>query len=50
VIVGLTRYANKGHIARRSWKRRHFRRAEVVEAMEKDSKIGLESLRVDGEW
>jgi glycerol kinase len=48
VIVGLTRYANKGHIARAVLEATAFQTREVVEAMEKDSKIGLESLRVDG--
>jgi len=48
VITGLTRYANKGHIARAVLEATAFQTREVVEAMEKDSKIGLESLRVDG--
>jgi glycerol kinase len=48
VIVGLTRYANKGHIARAALEATAFQTQEVVEAMEKDSKIGLENLRVDG--
>jgi glycerol kinase len=48
VIAGLTRYANKGHIARAALEATAFQTREVVEAMEKDSKIGLESLRVDG--
>ena len=48
VIAGLTRYANKGHIARAVLEATAFQTREVVEAMEKDSKIGLESLRVDG--
>jgi glycerol kinase len=48
VIAGLTRYANKGHIARAVLEATAFQTRDVVEAMEKDSKIGLESLRVDG--
>jgi glycerol kinase len=48
VIAGLTRYANRGHIARAVLEATAFQTREVVEAMEKDSKIGLESLRVDG--
>src|SRR5712671_6039889 len=48
VIAGLTRCANKGHIARTVLEATAFQTREVVEAMEKDSKIGLESLRVDG--
>jgi glycerol kinase len=48
VIAGLTRYANKGHIARAVLEATAFQTREIVEAMEKDSQIGLESLRVDG--
>jgi glycerol kinase len=48
VIAGLTRYANKGHLARAVLEATAFQTREVVEAMEKDSKICLESLRVDG--
>src|SRR5712691_3270427 len=48
VIVGLTRYANKGHLARAALEATAFQTREVVEAMEKDSQIGLKSLRVDG--
>jgi glycerol kinase len=48
VIAGLTRYANKGHIARAVLEATAYQTREVVEAMEKDSQIGLESLRVDG--
>ncbi len=48
VMAGLTRYANKGHIARAVLEATAFQTREVVEAMEKDSRIGLASLRVDG--
>jgi glycerol kinase len=48
VIAGLTRYANKGHIARAALEATAFQTREVVEAMEKDSQIALASLRVDG--
>jgi glycerol kinase len=48
VIAGLTRYANKGHIARAVLEATAFQTREVVEAMEKDSQIELQSLRVDG--
>jgi glycerol kinase len=48
VIAGLTRYANKGHLARAVLEATAFQTREVVEAMEKDSQIALESLRVDG--
>lgn len=48
VVAGLTRYANKGHLARAVLEATAFQTREVVEAMEKDSHIKLASLRVDG--
>lgn len=48
VIAGLTRFADKGHIARAVLEASAFQTREVIEAMEKDSQIPLESLRVDG--
>jgi glycerol kinase len=48
VIAGLTRFANKGHIARAVLEASAFQTREVIEAMEKDSHIALASLRVDG--
>lgn len=47
-LVGLTRYANKGHIARAALEATAFQTREVVEAMEADCGIALESLRTDG--
>jgi len=48
VIAGLTRFANKGHLARAVLEATAFQTREVVEAMEKDSGIALDVLRVDG--
>jgi glycerol kinase len=48
VIAGLTRFANKGHFARAVLEATVFQTREVVEAMEKDSGITLDVLRVDG--
>jgi glycerol kinase len=48
VIAGLTRYANKGHLARAVLEATAFQTREVVEAMEKDSGVQLDVLRVDG--
>jgi glycerol kinase len=48
VITGLTRYANKGHIARAVLEATAFQTRDVVEAMEKDSNIKLDVLRTDG--
>lgn len=48
VITGLTRYANKGHLARAVLEATAFQTREVLEAMERDSGIALGSLRTDG--
>jgi glycerol kinase len=48
VIAGLTRYANKGHLARAVLEATAYQTREVVEAMEEDSGISLANLRVDG--
>jgi glycerol kinase len=48
VITGLTRYVNKGHIARAVLEATAFQVCEVVDAMEKDSGIELANLRTDG--
>jgi len=48
VIAGLTRYANKGHLARAVLEATAYQTRDVVEAMEKDAKISLSCLRVDG--
>jgi glycerol kinase len=48
IIVGLTGYANKGHLARAVLEATAFQTREVVEAMEKDSNIRLAVLRADG--
>lgn len=48
VIVGLTRYINKGHIARAALEAAAFQTREVLEAMKKDSGVRLIELKVDG--
>jgi glycerol kinase len=48
VIVGLTRYVNKAHIARAVLEATAFQVREVVDAMAKDSGITLDVLRADG--
>jgi glycerol kinase len=47
-IVGMTRYVNKGHIARAALESTAFQTLEVLDAMEKDSGVTLTSLKVDG--
>jgi glycerol kinase len=48
VIAGLTRYVNKGHIARAALEATAWQTKEVVEAMNQDSGVDLTSLKVDG--
>ena len=48
VIVGLTRFINKGHIARAVLEATAFQTCEVLDAMNKDSGVNLKSLKVDG--
>ena len=48
VMAGLTRFVNKGHIARAALEATAFQVREVVEAIEKDSGIALDVLRCDG--
>jgi glycerol kinase len=48
VIAGLTRFVNKGHIARAVLEATAFQVREVVDAMAKDSGITLDVLRTDG--
>ena len=47
-IVGMTRYANKGHIARAALEATAYQTREVLEAMEADSGVALTALKVDG--
>src|SRR5207248_3175533 len=47
-IVGLTRFVNRGHIARAALESTAFQTREVVEAMNADSGVALTSLKVDG--
>jgi glycerol kinase len=48
VVVGLTRYANRGHIARAALEAVAYQTRDVLEAMERDSGIPMRELRVDG--
>ncbi len=48
IIAGLTRYANKGHIARACLEATAYQTREVLQAMEQDSRISLSELRCDG--
>jgi glycerol kinase len=48
VFAGLTRYVNAGHIARATLEATAFQSREIVEAMNADSGVELDSLKVDG--
>ncbi|WP_336820074.1 glycerol kinase GlpK [Gordonia sp. MMO-8] len=48
VIVGLTRFANRNHIARAVLEATAYQTREVIEAMEADSGVALHTLKVDG--
>nr|WP_297423101.1 glycerol kinase GlpK [uncultured Actinotalea sp.] len=48
VIAGLTRYVNKGHIARAALEATAFQTREVLDAMNADSGVDLTELKVDG--
>ena len=47
-LVGLTRFVNKGHIARAVLEATAFQTREVLDAMNADSGVPLTELRVDG--
>ena len=48
VIVGLTRYVNRGHIARAVLESTAYQTREVLDAMEIDSGVKFTTLKVDG--
>ncbi|MGH2466496.1 MAG: glycerol kinase GlpK [Candidatus Limnocylindrales bacterium] len=48
VVAGLTRYVNKGHIARAALEATAWQTREVLDAMNADSGVALTSLKVDG--
>jgi len=48
VVAGLTRFVTRGHLARAVLEATAFQTYEVLQAMETDSGVSLEALRVDG--
>jgi glycerol kinase len=48
LMIGLTRYVEKGHIARAALEATAFQSREVLEAMQSDSGVDLRELKVDG--
>ncbi|GAB3594438.1 glycerol kinase GlpK [Angustibacter peucedani] len=47
-VVGLTRYVNRGHIARAALEAAAFQSYEVIRAMDADAGVALSELKVDG--
>ncbi|MCP2260457.1 glycerol kinase [Streptoalloteichus tenebrarius] len=47
-IVGLTRFVNRGHLARAVLEATAFQTREVIDAMNADSGVPLKALKVDG--
>ena len=47
-IVGMTRYVNRGHLARAALEATAFQTREVLDAMNADSGVPLTALKVDG--
>jgi glycerol kinase len=47
-LVGLTRFINKGHIARAALEANAFQTLEVLDALNADSGVALKELKVDG--
>ena len=48
VVAGLTRFANKGHLARAALEATAYQTKEVLDAMTQDSGIAIAELRADG--
>ena len=48
VVVGLTRYVNRGHLARAVLEAVAYQTADIVAAMNRDSGVALTRLKVDG--
>jgi glycerol kinase len=48
VIVGMTRYVNRGHLARAALEATAYQTREVLEAMKADSGVELTALKADG--
>lgn len=48
VIVGLTRYVHKGHLARAALEATAYQTRDIVEAMSRDAGVPLRRLKVDG--
>lgn len=48
VVVGLTRYINKGHFARAALEATAYQTRDIVDAMRRETGLQLDALKVDG--
>ncbi|MCW2283916.1 glycerol kinase [Rhodoblastus acidophilus] len=48
LVAGLTRFANRGHLARAALEATAYQTREVLDAMTRDSGVAIKELRVDG--
>jgi glycerol kinase len=48
IIIGLTRYANKGHFARAALEATAYQTRDIVDAMRQETGLDLNFLKVDG--
>ncbi|MGX2040831.1 glycerol kinase GlpK [Methylocaldum sp. MU1018] len=48
MIIGLTRYVNKGHFARAALEATAYQTRDIVEAMRQETGLDLDALKVDG--
>jgi len=48
IVVGLTRYVNKGHFARAALEAAAYQTRDIVEAMRQETGLDLDGLKVDG--
>lgn len=48
IVVGLTRYVNKGHFARAALEATAYQTRDIVDAMRRETGLKLDALKVDG--
>ena len=48
IIMGITRYTNKNHIARAALESTAFQTKEIIDSMNKEVGVDLTTLKVDG--
>ena len=50
MIIGLTAYTTSAHIARATFEAVCFQTRAVLDVIEKESGVRLDTLKVDGQW